>query len=452
MANDDGSELQEIVDHLPPRFREISATSTTMERFNLMNNDLISDRIIPALHTGLRSLIPNARPGLIANRLRHLVDSAPPSSRQRSLRFHVLQDVDENVSEIKFLDCAIRDKRLPPFTNHELEIRALTIPHMISDFEWLVQQPFVEAIGHKVVFWTRFDPRRPFCYIMNAGNNSDGAFRALDTSTLGPELPGLSVSWTMVEIVGDRLIVFLVTPRSNAAMLFLDVNTERWSVLPECPILRPYYIPILWKGKLYLADRNRLVSQPTDDDVAHVVPMHFDFQRNVWVLEDDVNTDFARRLMQLPSNCFNYDGQFGLDKVRFVISSKSGTLYAVTHNTEYENPIGVIYAMDDLTTGWRRIECQKSVHTKQVHPFRLPYFPRRIGDRLETKIKCWEINERDILLVVLHTRFSAADGLWARYAWWTFNEDDGVKSSGVEELSRSGLQNAYNLSVLKIGF
>ena len=87
MEKDDDSESHDIADLLPPRFREITASSTAMEHFNFLNNDLISTRIIPALHCRLSSLIPNARPALIADRLRTLVDSAPPLSKKFSLLF-----------------------------------------------------------------------------------------------------------------------------------------------------------------------------------------------------------------------------------------------------------------------------------------------------------------------------------------------------------------------------
>ena len=64
-------------------------------------------------------------------------------------------------------------------------------------------------------------------------------------------------------------------------------------------------------------------------------------------------------------------------------------------------------------------------------------------------MNCWEINEHDILLVVLQTS-NLVDGLWARYAWWIFNKDDGVKNYGCEELNSGGLENASDISLLKL--
>ena len=118
-----------------------------MESFNLMNDDLISHRIIPALHSRVRKLITNAR----------LVDAAPPS-RKCSLLFRFIPKMGfgEMVREMKFMECPVRDKRLSPFPCHEFT--ALTsIPLFAPD----VQEdptgrpqggPFVEAIGDKVIF------------------------------------------------------------------------------------------------------------------------------------------------------------------------------------------------------------------------------------------------------------------------------------------------------------
>jgi hypothetical protein len=75
--------------------------------------------------------------------------------------------------------------------------------------------------------------------------------------------------------------------------------------------------------------------------------------------------------MQLPRIFFDYHNPVS-NIERLIISSKSKTLYAITGEEKIQYPIGVIYAMDDLAIGWRRIECHKSVHSKQVHPFRLP--------------------------------------------------------------------------------
>lgn len=44
-GKDNDHEAEEILDLLPPRFREISGCSTAMENFNLMNDDLMSHRI-----------------------------------------------------------------------------------------------------------------------------------------------------------------------------------------------------------------------------------------------------------------------------------------------------------------------------------------------------------------------------------------------------------------------
>lgn len=114
---DDDYESVELLDVLPPRFRQISANSRALERFNFINEDLISSRIIPALHSRLRPFIPNARPGAIANSLRDLVDSAPPSPKKYcSLLFRVIEKFPDQ-SYTKFVYCAIRDLRLSPFPN-----------------------------------------------------------------------------------------------------------------------------------------------------------------------------------------------------------------------------------------------------------------------------------------------------------------------------------------------
>lgn len=187
-GKDDDHEEEEILDLLPPRFREISGGSTAMENFNLMNDDLISHRIIPALHSRLRIVIAKARSGLIVNRLRHLVDSAPPSPKNCSLLFRVIPKLKYvKVSEMKFIDCVIRDKRMSPFPHTEFTALTTPIPHW-SPIEYPSGSPnggrFVEAIGHKIIFWNYIDRQNPFSYILNAEHNSDRAFRALDTSTV----------------------------------------------------------------------------------------------------------------------------------------------------------------------------------------------------------------------------------------------------------------------------
>jgi hypothetical protein len=268
-----------------------------------------------------------------------LVDSAPPPSKKISLLFRpvVFYPYDTGIeNEIKFLDCPIRDKRLPPFPNHELERRALIIP---EEKKW--DEDFMEAIGHKVIYWRRSDPYDHSCYIMKAGNNSDGAFRALDISTVVRELQGENDIGSYATVVGDRLIL-LFRMLARLLMFSLDVNTERWSVLPECQWHDDSLTLIPWKGKLYYVDLYRLVNR-----LSNAVPTHFDFQRNVWVEGDDLNRALCRRLRQLPRVCFQRQNPSS-DKERLIISSKSGTLYAVTREANIQYPIGAIYAMDDL--------------------------------------------------------------------------------------------------------
>ena len=485
-------ESEEILDLLPPRIREISGSSTAMESFNWMNDDLISHRIIPTLDSRLRTLIFNARSGLIANRLRHLVDAAPPSPPQCNLLFRVIPKMrsGEMVREMKFIECLVRDKRLSAFPQHEFT--ALTIPHEMPPQEFPNGRPhaesFVEAIGNKIIFWNLSIHREdPFCYILNSGRNSDRSFRALDTSTIAGQLDNQFSHRIRKVAVGDRLIVLLGTDRLRAAMLSLDVNSEKWSVLPECPrMFNVSLTPIPWKGKLYLVDINIWVYSGFNDTEL-LVTMHFDFQSNVWVEGGEENTTFARLLTKFPRS-----RKYALRKPRkspkflvandigrCMISSKSGTLYAIFQRSDTEDvnadfgeyPIGDIYAMDDLATGWRRIETRKSEHTQRFDPFKLPKLPKGEsvgietrksehterydpfklpkGESVRTRTNCWEINEHDILLVVLHS-VSMGNGLWARYAWWTFNKDDGVKNYGYEVLNGSALKNASDISLLKI--
>lgn len=85
---------------------------------------------------------------------------------------------------------AMRDKRLSAFPQHEFT--ASTIPHELPPEEFPDGNPryesFVEAIGHKIIFWNiGIDREGPFCYILNSGQNSDSSFRALDTSPIARE-------------------------------------------------------------------------------------------------------------------------------------------------------------------------------------------------------------------------------------------------------------------------
>lgn len=96
-----------------------------------------------------------------------------------------------------------------------------------------------------------------------------------------------------------------------------------------------------------------------------------------------------------------------------MISSKSGTLYAISHAPKNvydlgdfdDHAIGDIYAMDDLTRGWKQIECRKSERTQQIDPFKLPKLSHKLPQGVYQcdRMSCWEINEHDILLVVLQS-------------------------------------------------
>jgi len=312
-----------------------------MESFNLMNDDLISHRIIPSLDGHLRALISNGRSGLIANRLRHLVDAAPPPPRQCNLLFRVKprgwherrgRRRETTVSEINFIDCAIRDKRLSPFPQHEFT--ALTIPHELPPEEFCNGCPrgksFVEAIGHKIIFWNSTDDRQhPFCYILNSDQNSDRSFRALDTSTIAGELHNEFYDRIRKVTVGDRLIVLLGTGRNRATVLSLDVNSEKWSLLPECPY-NLNVTPIPWKGKLYLVNLTSWV-YTGNDDTTILVPMHFDFQSNVWVVGGEENTMFARHLMKFPTyvppSCINVESGRSMQSTMLIFISVKKRCY-----------------------------------------------------------------------------------------------------------------------------
>ena len=88
-----------------------------------------------------------------------------------------------------------------------------------------------------------------------------------------------------------------------------------------------------------------------------------------------------------------------------------------------------VYSMDDVRSGWNRVNLWKSVHTQLHDP--CAGYPTEVGG--VGMIEFWQVNEHDILLV-----FLACYGKRVKYSWWTMNHHDGIKIYGWEEFHVRG--------------
>ena len=147
--------------------------------FYLLNNNMISELILPAMDRHLRHHILTDCPGPVAQVFRNSLPNAPEWPRSDiphpALLFSIYGYRHDGIIPpiIEFYDCALRDKRLVPLPNQIRERSAILPETMTAPSLEEVQWSFLEAVGQKVVFWTEYDLDRPFTYIMTADDNVD---------------------------------------------------------------------------------------------------------------------------------------------------------------------------------------------------------------------------------------------------------------------------------------